>query len=160
DRNIGVVLRAVGKPVDAMAAFERARATLERLTEAHPAVTQLQSYLAASHESIGILLARSGQTPRALAAYAKALAIRQGLAEANPSVLVHEREVAYCRLDLGWLLYMSGRLAEAQAAFERALPIYERMVGVSGTAPNDQASLANLWVNIGLVRTDTGDTAG
>ncbi len=58
---MGWALNVAGKPAEALAAFERALATMQRLADINPNVTRWQSELAFSLESIGGLQLKDGQ---------------------------------------------------------------------------------------------------
>ena len=61
--------RQTGKPAEALAAYSKALAILQKLADANPAVTEFQSDLAESHHNIGRMLCRMGKPAEALAAY-------------------------------------------------------------------------------------------
>ena len=83
---IGRVLYTTGKPAEALAEYEQARAIRQTLADANPAVTEYQSDLADSHYNIGLLLGQTSRPNESLAAFEQARAILQKLADANPSV--------------------------------------------------------------------------
>ena len=82
--NIGVVLRETGKPAEALAAYEQARAILERLARENPTVTEFQADLAESHNNIGLCSRDTGKPAEALAAYEQARAILRAAGAEHP----------------------------------------------------------------------------
>ena len=62
--SIGNLLQETGKPAEALAAYEQARAIQERLARENPTVTKFQSDLATSHNNIGDLLSETGKPAR------------------------------------------------------------------------------------------------
>ena len=62
--DIGAIHRASGRAAEALAAYERARAISQKLTEADPTATQFQSDLAQSHIDIGYMHQETGQLRR------------------------------------------------------------------------------------------------
>ena len=73
-----------GRPAEALASYEQARAIRERLARRTRRSTEFQSDLASSHNNIGDLQLEMGRPVEALASYEQALAIRERLARENP----------------------------------------------------------------------------
>jgi serine/threonine-protein kinase len=149
--NIGIVLVVTGKPVEALAAHEKALAIKQKLTDASPAVTQFQSDLAMSHHNIGILFSKTGRPVEALTAYEKARHINQMLADANPAVTEFHRQLGVNEKTIGGLLWEMGRRAEALAAYERAQGIYQKLANDNPAVTDFQLMLADIHNGIGVV---------
>ena len=58
------MLGQMGRPSEALAAYEQARAIQQKLADANPNVTEFQSELARIHNNIGTLLCGDGQAGR------------------------------------------------------------------------------------------------
>ena len=110
------MLGETGKPAEALAASEQARAIQERLARENPTVTQFQCDLANSHNNIGKLLSETGKPAEALAAHEQARAICERLVRDNPTVTEFQSELAASHNNIGILLRETGKPAEALAA--------------------------------------------
>ena len=137
-----MLLSETGKPAEALAAYEQARAIRERLARENPTVTQFQSDLATSHDNIGMLLRETGKPAEALAAYEQARAIQERLARENPTVTQFQSDLAVSHNNIGMLLSDTGKPAEALAAYEQARAIQERLARENPTVTQFQSDLA------------------
>jgi tetratricopeptide (TPR) repeat protein len=151
--NIGILLFQTGKPAEALASYEQVRAIVEKLADAHPAVTQFRSDLAESHHEIGNVLSQTGKPAEALAAYERALAIRQKLADASLTVIAFQSDLASSVAKLGSMQRRGGRPSQAVASFHRAISILERLPRL---APGDQFSLASCNALLAGVAAEAG----
>ena len=91
---IGNVLRATGKPAEAMNTYETALAIRQQLADANPTVVLYLSALAASHRHIGFLLSTTGKPTEALKAYEKSVSIYRKLADACPTLTGYQSDLA------------------------------------------------------------------
>ena len=154
-----MVLSETGKPAEALAAYEQARAIRERLARENPTVTEFQHDLAKSHNNIGVLLSATGKPAEALAAYEQARAIEERLARENPTVTQFQSDLAGSHNNIGMVLSDIGKPAEAIAAYEQARAIFERLARENPTVTEFQSDLAASHNNIGVLFSDTGKPA-
>ena len=134
-----------GRPSEALAAWEKARAIQQKLADANPNVTQFQSDLARIHNNIGRRFSQTGKPAEALAALEKGRAIRQALADANPRVTLFQRDLAISLSGIGELRQAEGHAAEAAEAYRKALAILER---IPMLPPYDQFNVATIHVGL------------
>ncbi len=80
-QSLGLLTREIGDMEDALTAYREALAIYQRLADADPASSRLQSELAKSHDNVGNILTLTGQPEEARRAFERARVIRQRLAE-------------------------------------------------------------------------------
>jgi serine/threonine protein kinase len=154
--DLGSLTDLIGDREDALTAHREALAIRQQLADANPAVTQLQSDLAHSHNHVGVLLRATGKPAEALKAYESALAIQQKLADTNPTVTQFQSDVAANHHNLGNLLSATGKPAEALKAYESALAIDEKLAKANPTVTQFQSDLAASHNALGLLLADLG----
>ena len=148
---IGVRLLAAGRPAEALASHEQARAIFERLAHDNPSVTNFQRYLAGSHLNIGLLQSQTRRPAEALASFEKARAIFQRLARENPSVIDFQRDLASIHNNIGGLQIGTGELAGAIQSFEQARPILEKLAAEHPESAEFASDLGGLLHNMGAI---------
>jgi len=121
------LLSQTGDPAGALQAHQKVLAIRQKLADAHLAVADYQSDLAASHSSIGYLLSQAGERAGALRAHQKALSIRQKLADADPTVIKFQRTLSQSHNLIGRLLAGEQRFDEAFAALDAGLTIRQKL---------------------------------
>ena len=126
-----------GRPAEALASYEQARAIRERLARENPSVTEFQSDLAGSHNNIGVLQDETGRPAEALASYEQARAIRERLVRENPSVTEFQSDLATSHNNIGILQGATGS-AGGGAGVVRAGP---RDPGAAGARASRVARL-------------------
>jgi CHAT domain-containing protein/Tfp pilus assembly protein PilF len=133
-RRLGQLLRRGGKPADALAQYELAQVTYERLLE------PLDRRRLLLLTDIGGVLRMLGRFDDAIAAYKKALEIQlatEGAKGINAGVIMD---------NLGYVLNSLGRFAEAEKLQRNALAIFEDKLGSDHlTTALGRANLANLF---------------
>jgi tetratricopeptide (TPR) repeat protein len=139
----------MGKPAEALRAYERARDVIQKSASINPAVTDFQRILAKNQAMIGEALSRGRKPAEALEAYQRGQEILQRLADANPAVTDFQ-------LDLGWtlnhmsiLLEYTGQTAEALRTRERARDIRQKLADANPGVTDFQRDLARSHNGIG-----------
>ena len=89
--NSGTLLRGTGKPAEAVAALEEARAMFQRLAAQNPTVTEFESSFAMSQMNIGTVLGDTNRTAEALVAHEQARAMFERLAPESDCHRVSEQ---------------------------------------------------------------------
>jgi tetratricopeptide (TPR) repeat protein len=151
---IASLFSEVGKPVEALAAYQQAVTILGRLARENPTFIEYQRGLAASHNNIGNLLSRTGEPEEALAAYKEALAIRERIARENPTVTEYQSGLAASHLGVGYVLRETGKPEEALVAYRQALAIWERLAREHPQAPDFASDLASVLNNLAILDLD------
>ena len=72
---MGILFRAIGRPEEAIASYQKALTLYEALAKAHPTETEYQSDLANSHENLGIIFHATGRPEEAEVSFQDAEAI-------------------------------------------------------------------------------------
>jgi tetratricopeptide (TPR) repeat protein len=132
-QQIGLLLWETGKPAEALAMFQSARAILQKLAKEFPAITDFQFDLAASHENIGCVLFEMGQPTEGLASLRAGRAILWKLADDNLSDTTFQVYLAEGHLEIGRRLDSTGQPAEGLASLQEALAIFQKAVAARPT---------------------------
>ena len=93
-KSIAGLLQETGKLATAETALEAARAIYQKLADAYPADSDVQSCLARTYNQIGALLVNTGRLSEAPSAFETGLAIHRKLAEANPTIPDYRSQMA------------------------------------------------------------------
>ena len=151
------MLSNTGRPREAEPWSTAKRLAIRRaLAEENPALTELRTSLAASHNNLGLLLAQTGRLAEGEAEQRKALAIRQALADRNPAVSLFREHVAASHFNLGMLLLGTGRPSEAEAERAARPWLYtQRLADDNPAVSGYRSTLANTHVNLGRLLADT-----
>jgi tetratricopeptide (TPR) repeat protein len=137
-------------------AFQKALAIRQKQADAHPAVADFQSEVAASHSGIGYVLSRIGRLDEALESHQKALAIRQKLADANPAVTKYQRTTAQSRNLIGRLLAREQRFAESFAVLDAGLATRQKLAEGDPKNADYASDLAYSYAYRGWARVRAG----
>jgi tetratricopeptide (TPR) repeat protein len=117
----------MGKPAEALVAYQKARDIQQQLADAQPAVTQFRRNLAIIHRNIGGVLLATAKPAEALVAYQKARDIQQQLVDAQPAVTQSQSELATTHNYLGRLQAWRKRFPEAFAALDKGLALRHKL---------------------------------
>jgi tetratricopeptide (TPR) repeat protein len=148
--SIGGVLLQMGKPAEALQAFQKGLAIRQNLADANPAVPGYQSALFESQLSIANLLTHAGKLEEALTAFRKALAIQKKVAGTNPAVA--EFHLARCHENIGLLLIDMGKPEPALQEFQKALDFFQEKAGANPAVSDFQYHRAWNQASIGWCR--------
>jgi serine/threonine-protein kinase len=156
---MGFFLNEAGKPAEALLEYQQALAIQQKLADANPAVTEVQSILAKTHHNIGQVLDGTGKPTEALQEYQQALAIWQKLADANPAVTEVQSGLWMGHFNIGNLLKDVGRLTEAVREYKKALEIVQKLADVNPAVTEFQSRRAWGHFAIGNVLSKMGKPA-
>jgi tetratricopeptide (TPR) repeat protein len=142
--NLGVLLRATGRPEKAETAYRDALALRKQLAADFPHRPDVRDDLAWSHNNLANLLRDIGRLEDAEGAYRDALALRKQLAGEFAQRPEFRRALAQGHSNLAELLSDTGRLKKAEAAFADALAIEQKLVADFQTVPDYHNDLAGV----------------
>jgi tetratricopeptide (TPR) repeat protein len=148
--DVGVVLRAIGEPEEALASFRKALVIQQELADANRAVTWFQSRLAVSHNDVGVVLSYAGEPAEALASHRQALAIWQKLANANHAVTEFQKGMAWSHKGIGAVLMEMRKPEEALASYRQALAIWQMLADANPAVTEFQNEL--VWSHQNFAR--------
>ena len=114
-----------GRYAEALESFVQAKAILQKLAEAYPAVSRFEGDLAQSDQGIGSIQNLTGEFALARASFERARTILQKLADANPTLTIFQTRLATNHSQLGMARLQAGRPAEAAAELKKAVAIME-----------------------------------
>jgi tetratricopeptide (TPR) repeat protein len=157
-QEVGNLLRSIGDPAGALAAFREQR-DLAATLEAEAPTDAVRAQLAYGHHGIGRELYDTGKPAEALQEIQKARDIQQELADANPAVTAFQSDLAQSHYALGWLLFETGKPAEALREMQKARDIRQKLADVNPAVTAFQSDLALSHNNIGVVLALTGKRA-
>jgi tetratricopeptide (TPR) repeat protein len=157
--NIGEVRMELGRPGEALEAFERSAVSWERLTASHPTVPFLQLRQGWNLVSLGDALIRLGRLTEARAALTRAQGILESLTRAHPEVWDYQHVLADGLRRLGEVLARTGQPAEALGAWGRARAIGQALVQAHPDVVEYRAVLADVLCRIGEQRRADGRPA-
>jgi WD40 repeat protein/tetratricopeptide (TPR) repeat protein len=147
--NFGNLLIAAGKPAEALASLEAARAIRQTWAAANPVLTDFQSALAASQNSIGRLHAREKRFAEALTTLDASVAIRRKLAESDPKNTAFASDLGLSYACRGEARVCAGQPAEAAADLQRALESWAKVSSPSTETRFEQARALALLAKLG-----------
>jgi tetratricopeptide (TPR) repeat protein len=117
-------------------------AIIQKLADAHPAVTEFQLGLSMCHWLGRDLFVQMGKPEQAMEAIRKFLAISQKLADTNPTVTPYQENLAAAHSNIGWMLARQKRFAEAFTAIDAGLAILRKLAEADPKTPSHTTGLA------------------
>ena len=144
----------MGRPAEALASYERARAIFARLARENPSVIRIQSDLASTLVNIGSLQRETGRPAEALESCEQARAIRDRLVRGNPSVTDFQRNLAASLINIGMVQRAIGRSAAALESYEQACAIQERLARDHPESPDLASDMGGTLNNMATINLD------
>jgi serine/threonine-protein kinase len=118
----------LGRQDEALAAYRRALAMVERMAAATPDDPARRIALARCHSQIGYTLRMMGRAAEALQSYGQGRAIQESLARDHPGVARYREHLSWTLSQLGVTEQDLGHAAEAIDLHRQALEIHEGLV--------------------------------
>ncbi len=153
---VGLIEYRLGRPEQAVAAFQTACAGYSALSTEFPASTEYRRQLAGSLNNLGILLAELGKRAEAETQFRQGLAIQEKLAADFDGMAAYRKDVALSHNNLGFLLAGFGKATDALEQYRRAVAIQQKLVSDAPAAPAYRKDLARSHNNLGNVLADLG----
>jgi tetratricopeptide (TPR) repeat protein len=147
-----------GRPAEALAAYQKARAIYQKLADANPAVSDLQLGLAGFDDHIGIVLAMT-KPEEALAAFERGRAIYQKLADASPSVTEFQLKLAISQSNIGEFYTRHKQVTEAVGPLDQSVALMQRLADKSPDNPEYKSYLGCFHAVRGIARARAGQPA-
>jgi tetratricopeptide (TPR) repeat protein len=154
--DLGLLLRATGRPKDAETAWRDALDLRKALADGFPAVPGYRADLATTHNNLGALLAVMGRHKEAEVAFRDALDLQKALAADFPAVPAYRDALASSHHNLGILLGDTGRPQEAEAAQRAALDLQKALADGFPAVPSYRQQLAMTHISLGILMRDRG----
>lgn len=148
----GNVLRMIGKPTEAAAAFADATARLGLLLQANPANAEVRRRIAVTNGFLATVQTELGQRSEAAQSLQSAIEQLTWLSEADPANVRSAPELAYFLSRRASMLVGIGRLGEARDESRRAIALLRRALerpGAGADAFNEYA-----WALVSYVPDD------
>ena len=145
-RRVGDIHRLLGRPAEALAAYERALDRLAPMVAAPPEGTDPAREMADCHTFTGEVHRAYGDPAAAAAAYRRALAIQQPLHEASPDHIGYREDLSRTRYNLGIVARQTGHPANARDEFGEAARLLD---GMPADAAGQRHHRARVYLNLG-----------
>jgi serine/threonine-protein kinase len=120
--------RELDRQDEALAAYRRALAIVERMAAATPDEPELRNRLARCHTDIGFTLRTMGRAVEARQSYGRVRTILEPLARDHPGIARHREHLSFTLSNLGVIEQDLGRTPEAIHLHRQALEIHEGLV--------------------------------
>ena len=150
---IGFVKEEIGRPEEAAAAYEEARAIFERLAKNHPDAQKHGRNLALCCNNLGQLWQRRGDFEAARKQHERALAIQERLYAQAPGSAELRADLATTHNHLGLLLVQRGERQAAADQYRAAIEIQEAQFRENSQDAANRQQLAASYNNLSAVFT-------
>ncbi len=156
----GRALAEMGKPVEAMAAYEKSLEIAKKLIEANPSDVWALYDLCETLNRVGDLYTQLGKPGDALSSHEMARALLAKPAESDPTYFAYlQRELATSLDKIGLLLSASGKSGDALAACRKAMAIRKRLSDAQPDVAWMREDLADSLGALGTVQRRAGQPA-
>jgi tetratricopeptide (TPR) repeat protein len=146
----------LGQQDKAEAAYRKAMAILERLTEEFPADAEHRRLLLNAYHWLGQILKRTGRAQEAASLLQKNVTVSEQLVIDFPTVADYRNHLCQARCALGDVLEEAGQHAEAEQSYRRALDLARQLLAdfptvaeYRQTLTQSQASLSRWLIQAG-----------
>jgi serine/threonine-protein kinase len=145
----------IGKSKSAVAAFQKALDTTEKLVKDQPDVPEYRKLQVQSQFNLGVLYKEIGQFKDAENAYQKALATSTRFAQDYPDVLLYQQFQGHSLNSLGFFYDDVNRQKDAEDFFVKALKVRKKLAEDHPDVAAYRADLAQSYSNLGVLYKET-----
>jgi serine/threonine protein kinase len=150
-KQMGDVLRLLGRTQEAQDAYEKAIDHLSRLAEDFPKKPEYRQYLAQSYNWLGEVDRGTERLAKAKKAYESALKIQEQLVAESPLDAGYRKDQARSYYNLGIVLKDTNQPRQAERAFHQAIGILKQIRSRFPEEPTYRQELARAFLNLSLV---------
>jgi serine/threonine-protein kinase len=154
---VAVVTSELGLQAEALAAYQRSLALVERMAAAAPGDPAVRASLGTAHSRLGFTFRKMGRPGEALMAYERARAIQEPLAREHPANTRYQEVLSWSFSNLGVIQLELRHTAEAILLHRRAIGIHEGIVDRAPGNPRYRSDLAWCWRYLSLGLAAAGD---
>ncbi|MHB8897550.1 MAG: protein kinase domain-containing protein [Thermoguttaceae bacterium] len=151
----GKIHEQIGNPDQALAEYQRALDTFQRLEQGTDASRRYAAQRALCHNDMGLLLSAAGRVAQARTALDTALQLLEELLKAAPDSAQALSDKALTLGNLGMLEHRAGNTDAAEQRFLAAAAIQQRLADDHPHRPAYRSALAVTFNNLSLVYTAT-----
>jgi serine/threonine protein kinase len=151
-KQMGDILRLLGRRSEAEAAYEKAINNLSRLAAEYPQDPEYRHVLAESYNWLGEVYRSAERHSQARAAHQKAAVILEGLTADFPDRAVYRKDRARSFYNLGIVAKDTNRPKEAEQAFDEAVAILRELTERFPEEAGYGHELALAYLNLSLVQ--------
>jgi serine/threonine protein kinase len=155
-RRVGDIQHRLGETTRAAAAYQQARARLERLQADIPGLAGCREELAQVHNNLGNLLRDTGHLPEAVEAYHQARTLFAAQVAEDAATAERREGLAGSCNNLGMALHALGCPQEAEEVYRQALDAFTDLARSFPQVPRYQHDLASTQTNLANLLRDTG----
>jgi tetratricopeptide (TPR) repeat protein len=156
---IGFTFRTMGRPTEALRAYEHAREIQESLAREHPDITHYREVLFWTLSNLGVIELEFGRHAEAIRLHRQAIAIHEDLVGRSPSNAAYRNDIGWCWGYLGQALAASGDRDAALRTASQAVALYEDLVRADSGAVEYRWRLARCLDEVGRICTLSGRPA-
>jgi serine/threonine-protein kinase len=156
---IGFTLRTMGRPAEALPAYERAREIQEALVRDQDADPGRLETLSWTLSNIGVIHQDLGRPAEAIRRHRQAIGIHEGLVARDPGNTRYRSDLAWCWHYYGISLAASGDLKAALHMFERATAALKKLNEHDPAQVEDRWRLARCREDVGMMLLRRGQPA-
>jgi eukaryotic-like serine/threonine-protein kinase len=149
--NIGAALAQLGRPADALAAYERGAAVAAEVVAENPGISDYGATLISLETRLGQAHQSAGRPDEARRHLGRARDLAEELVRRNPIVPVYQTQLAALESMLGNLDRTTGRRAEALVHMERARSLWEDLAAREPSVVRYRGDLAGIEGQIGFL---------
>jgi tetratricopeptide (TPR) repeat protein len=153
----GLVALELGRHEQALAAYRRSLALIERTATSAASDLELRFARARSHTKIGFALREMGRTADALQSYDDARSIQERLARENPGVARYWEVLSWTLSNLGLIQVELARPSEAIRLHRQATAIHQDLLGRDPQNTAYRNDLAWCWRYLSQALAAAGD---
>jgi tetratricopeptide (TPR) repeat protein len=142
-----MAVKAIGKPAEALEAYDKALAIWQKLADANPKVIEFQCDLANLHNNRGRALASQNRFSEAFTAFDASLTISQKAADAK--TILPTINLGWSFAFRGWARVRGGQPNEAAADLRRAVELWAKVPALDLEARFERSRVLALLAGLG-----------
>ncbi len=154
DRLLGELERGLGRPEEAIAAYESALSRLQKADAEQSALVEPRQELAAAADGLGLALIALGKGKEAEIQERKAVRLLEALVAEAPNLPRLRDALSRAYNSLALFVRDSGDPAEAQGLFKKQITVNERLAEDFPDRPDYKRTLARALENLGVQMLD------
>jgi tetratricopeptide (TPR) repeat protein/tRNA A-37 threonylcarbamoyl transferase component Bud32 len=155
---LGEIQEMLGDRPEAEKAYHAALDVFNALKTADTDDRAARRHLALAWNDLGILMQAMGRNDEAREGFDRAIDLKKTLAEEEPGNVLYRRELANSFNSRGNLHLAAGHLTEAGGDYEQARALLVKEGDASAASSEVRQALAQTYVNLGAVRTQSNPT--
>jgi serine/threonine-protein kinase len=158
--SVAFVTLELGRPEEALAAYQRSHALVEQTAAAAASDAEARFALARSHTRLGFTYRTMGRAAEARQSYESALAIQELLARENTGLPRYQEVLSWTLSNLGVIELELGRPTAAIRLHRQAIAMHEQLVSLHADNSSYRNDLGWCWRYLCQALAASGDREG